>query len=97
MFPLVTGLALWGGLIIGAVYMTRAVRNVLHGPLPDKWAGLADATSLWRKLPYALLLASLFVFGCFPAAADGENHARCGKNCSDGDNRNGRDCSCYAA
>ena len=23
-FPLVTGLALWGGLIIGAVYMTRA-------------------------------------------------------------------------
>jgi len=34
--------------------------------LPDKWAGLADATGLWRKLPYALLLASLFVFGCFP-------------------------------
>jgi NADH-quinone oxidoreductase subunit M len=65
-FPLVTGLALWGALIIGAVYMTRAIRNVLHGPLPDKWAGLADATSLWRKLPYALLLASLFVFGCFP-------------------------------
>jgi NADH-quinone oxidoreductase subunit M len=65
-FPLVTGLALWGGLIIGAVYMTRAIRNVLHGPLPDKWAGLADASNLWRKLPYALLLASLFVFGCFP-------------------------------
>jgi len=65
-FPLVTGLALWGGLVIGAVYMTRAVRNVLHGPLPDRWAGLVDASSLWRKLPYALLLASLFVFGCFP-------------------------------
>ena len=65
-FPLVTGLALWGALIIGAVYMMRAVRNVLHGPLPEKWAGLADATNLWRKLPYALLLASLFVFGFFP-------------------------------
>jgi NADH:ubiquinone oxidoreductase subunit 4 (subunit M) len=65
-YPVVTGLALWGGLVIGAVYMTRAVRNVLHGPLPEKWAGLADASSLWRKLPYALLLASLFVFGCFP-------------------------------
>jgi len=65
-FPLVTGLAVWGALIIGAVYMTRAMRNVLHGPLPEKWAGLADATSLWRKLPYALLLASLFVFGFFP-------------------------------
>jgi NADH-quinone oxidoreductase subunit M len=65
-FPLVTGLALWGALIIGAVYMTRAVRNVLHGPLPEKWANLADATSLWRKLPYAILLTSLFVFGFFP-------------------------------
>ena len=65
-FPLVTGLALWGALIIGAVYMTRAVRNILHGPLPEKWANLADATSLWRKVPYALLLASLLVFGFFP-------------------------------
>jgi len=65
-FPLVTALALWGALIIGAVYMTRAVRNVLHGPLPEKWANLADATSLWRKLPYAILLASLLVFGFFP-------------------------------
>jgi NADH:ubiquinone oxidoreductase subunit 4 (subunit M) len=45
--------------------MTRAIRNVLHGPLPEKWNKLADAA--WhRKLPYALLLASLFVFGCFP-------------------------------
>ena len=63
---LVTGLALWGGLIIGAVYMTRAVRNVLHGPLPEKWIQLDDATDIWRKLPYALLLAALLVFGCFP-------------------------------
>jgi NADH-quinone oxidoreductase subunit M len=65
-FPLVTGLALWGALIIGAVYMARAVRAVLHGPLPEKWANLADAASLWRRLPYAILLASLFVFGFFP-------------------------------
>ena len=63
---LVTGLALWGGLIIGAVYMTRAIRNVLHGPLPEKWSQLGDATYFWRKLPYALLLASLLLFGCFP-------------------------------
>jgi NADH:ubiquinone oxidoreductase subunit 4 (subunit M) len=46
--------------------MTRAIRNVLHGPVPEKWSQLADATNVWRKLPYALLLASLFVFGCFP-------------------------------
>jgi NADH-quinone oxidoreductase subunit M len=63
---LVTGLALWGGLIIGAVYMTRAIRNILHGPLPEKWNQLTDATDIWRKFPYALLLASLLVFGCFP-------------------------------
>ena len=61
-----TVLAVWGALVIGAVYMTRAIRNVLHGPLPQKWDKLADAASLWRKLPYALLLASLFLFGCFP-------------------------------
>jgi len=64
-FRFVTVLAVWGALVIGGVYMTRAVRTVLHGPLPEKYSNLADA-GLWRKLPYALLLASLFVFGCFP-------------------------------
>jgi len=65
-FPTVTVLALWGALVIGGVYMTRAIRTVLHGPLPDKWNKLADAGNLWRKLPYALLLASLLVFGFWP-------------------------------
>ena len=27
---------------------------------------VADAHNLWRKIPYALLLAALFAFGCFP-------------------------------
>jgi NADH:ubiquinone oxidoreductase subunit 4 (subunit M) len=53
-------------LIIGAVYMLRAVRAMLHGPLPDQWAAVADAPHLWRKTPFILLLASLLVFGCFP-------------------------------
>jgi NADH-quinone oxidoreductase subunit M len=65
-FPLVTGLACWGALVIGAVYMMRAVRNILHGPLPERWAELADAPHVWRKLPFALLLTSLILFGCFP-------------------------------
>ncbi len=65
-FPLVTGLALWGALMIGALYMLRAMRNVLHGPVPEKWSRLTDASNVWRKLPYALLLASLLVFGFFP-------------------------------
>jgi NADH-quinone oxidoreductase subunit M len=65
-FPLVTALAVWGALMIAALYMLRAMRNVLHGPLPESWSGIPDASHAWRKLPYALLLASLFVFGCCP-------------------------------
>jgi NADH-quinone oxidoreductase subunit M len=64
-FPAITIIALWGALVIGGVYMTRAIRHVLHGPLPEKWHSLTDAY-IWRKLPYALLLASLFVFGIWP-------------------------------
>jgi len=63
---LITVFACWGALIIGAVYMLRAVRNILHADLPSRWASVADASSAWRKLPFALLLASLIVFGCFP-------------------------------
>jgi NADH-quinone oxidoreductase subunit M len=65
-FPHITILACWGALIIGAVYALRAVRTILHGPLPEKWSGVADAPHLWRKLPFIALLASLLIFGCFP-------------------------------
>ncbi len=63
---LITVLAAWGALIIGAVYLLRAVRNMLHVDLPSSWAKISDASNLWRKLPYALLLACLIIFGCFP-------------------------------
>jgi len=59
--------AVWGALVIGAVYMLRAVRAVLHGSVADKWKDVADATNVWRKLPFALLLASLLVFGFVPS------------------------------
>ena len=52
-------------MIVGAVYMLRAVRSILHGPLEEKWAGVPDA-HLWRKAPFALLLAALLLFGCWP-------------------------------
>ena len=61
----VTVFAVWGALIIGAVYMLRAVRAAMHGEMSDKWANLADA-NLWRKLPFAVLIVSLLVFGFFP-------------------------------
>ena len=55
--------AAWGALIIGAVYMLRAVRNVMHGE--SKGPGIPDATA-WRKAPFVLLLAALLLFGVFP-------------------------------
>jgi NADH-quinone oxidoreductase subunit M len=65
-FPLVTVFACWGALIIGAVYLLRAVRNVLHAELPEKWAHVIDAPHIWRKAPFIVLIATLLVFGCFP-------------------------------
>src|SRR5204862_3311950 len=65
-FPKVTMIACWGALIIGAIYMLRAMRNIFHGPLAEKWAHIVDAPHLWRKMPFILLLASLLVFGFFP-------------------------------
>jgi len=57
--------AAWGALIVGAIYMLRAVRSILHGPLVEKWAEVPDA-DLWRKAPFALLVAALLLFGCWP-------------------------------
>lgn len=65
-FSLVTSLAVWGGLVIGAVYMLRAVRAILHGPTPEPFARVADAEGWWRKLPYALLFGTLLLFGVWP-------------------------------
>jgi NADH-quinone oxidoreductase subunit M len=65
-FRLVTIFACWGALIVGAIYMLRALRAILHGPLTEKYAAAADAPHFWRKAPFLLLLASLICFGCFP-------------------------------
>ncbi len=65
-FQLVTCLAVWGALIVGAVYMTRAIRGILHGPLPDKWGAVVESTWPLRKIPYLALLTGLLVFGFFP-------------------------------
>jgi NADH-quinone oxidoreductase subunit M len=65
-FNLVTILAVWSALVIGAVYMTRAIRSILHGPLPDKWMAVVESTWPLRKIPYLVLLTGLLVFGFFP-------------------------------
>ena len=62
-------LAIWGALIIAAVYMLRAIRSIWHGdkewPAISEFAGSRLERALC-KLPYVLLLAGLILFGCFP-------------------------------
>jgi NADH-quinone oxidoreductase subunit M len=60
----ITAMAVWGALVIAGVYMLRAIRDIWHGD--KEWAGIADALTFWRKLPYGLLLGCLILFGCFP-------------------------------
>ena len=70
-FPIVTAIAIWGALVIGAVYMLRAIRNILHGPTREgPSADRAIAISLWQKLPYALLLGCFAFIRIFPAVAN---------------------------
>jgi NADH-quinone oxidoreductase subunit M len=65
-FPEITVLACWGALLVGAIYMLRALRATLHGPLSDTWGAITDAPNLWRKAPFVILLACLLSFGFFP-------------------------------
>jgi NADH:ubiquinone oxidoreductase subunit 4 (subunit M) len=60
--------AAWGGLIIGGVYMLRALRAVLHGKAREELSTVIDAPNFWRKLPFGLLAAGLLLFGFFPGA-----------------------------
>jgi NADH-quinone oxidoreductase subunit M len=67
----VTVFAVWGALIIGAVYMLRAVRAVMHGPVAIKFTDVMDANA-WRKLPLLILIGSLLLFGFFPRLLTGK-------------------------
>jgi NADH-quinone oxidoreductase subunit M len=67
-FQVATICAVWG-IVVTATYLLRAVRSTFFGPMNAKWERLEDATSAWRRLPYALLIAVLLVFGFFPRLA----------------------------
>jgi len=62
-----TILALWG-VVISAVYLLRAYRNVFMGPLADAdaKAGFGDLTTA-ERLPMLLLLVALLAVGFVPA------------------------------
>lgn len=57
--------AAWGGLIIGGVYMLRAIRRVAHGEISETVARASDAGGLART-PYLILLVALLLFGVAP-------------------------------
>jgi NADH-quinone oxidoreductase subunit M len=53
------------GVVIGAVYLLRAVRDAFYGPRNPRWDGLHDCRGL-RRLPFCLMLAVLLLFGFYP-------------------------------
>jgi NADH-quinone oxidoreductase subunit M len=62
----ITVIAAWSALVIGGLYMMRAIRNILHGPRGDDWAKAADVNPLMATA-FGLLLAALLVFGFAPS------------------------------
>lgn len=66
-YPLVTVFAVWGGLVIGGVYMMRAARHLLHGEAGESTGSVMDAIDAWRRFPYVLLIVALLVFGFAPS------------------------------
>jgi NADH-quinone oxidoreductase subunit M len=57
-------LSLWG-VVISAVYMLRAYRNIFHGPCVTATEFVADLT-LAERVPAALLALALFAVGLYP-------------------------------
>jgi NADH-quinone oxidoreductase subunit M len=58
-------IAVWGGAVIGAVYMLRAIRDICFGELPARWQRLVDA-NFAAKVPYLILLGMLIWAGVYP-------------------------------
>ncbi|MBI4372500.1 MAG: NADH-quinone oxidoreductase subunit M [Candidatus Omnitrophica bacterium] len=65
-YPWQTILAIFG-IVVTATYMLRMVRNVFFGAPKAEWAKLKDAKSWVQKLPFALLVAVLLIFGFWPS------------------------------
>lgn len=57
-------LSIWG-VVISAVYMLRAYRNIFQGPSVKSTENVADI-SLTQRIPAILLIVALFAVGFFP-------------------------------
>lgn len=59
-----TIIGLWG-VVISAVYMLRAYRQIFMGDLVSRWAGISDI-GLTHKIPLILLIGALLASGLYP-------------------------------
>jgi NADH-quinone oxidoreductase subunit M len=57
-------LSIWG-VVISAIYMLRAYRNMFQGPTVQRTASVADL-SLTDRIPALLLVITLFAVGLYP-------------------------------
>ncbi|MBI4028023.1 MAG: NADH-quinone oxidoreductase subunit M [Verrucomicrobia bacterium] len=72
-FPCATVFAVWT-VVISAVYLLRAIRDVFLGGAHERWASACDPG--WgRRAALVLLLATLFFSGFFPSAVVGDRSA----------------------
>ncbi len=59
-----TIVALWG-IVIGSVYLLRAVADAFLGPPMERWDKLEDAQG-FQRVPFVILIFSLLITGCYP-------------------------------
>ncbi len=52
--------------MITGVYLLRTVKSAFFGQMPARWESLEDARTPFQKMPYALLVAVLLLFGFWP-------------------------------
>lgn len=57
-------IGLWG-IVVGSVYLLRAVQDVFLGPPKPRWDDLEDAKG-FQKFPFTILIATLLLTGCYP-------------------------------
>ncbi len=65
-FPAVVIAAVFG-VLITAIYLLRAVREVCYGKPNPRWASLKDARGFSERFPFILLLGALLIAGIFPS------------------------------
>jgi len=64
-FPILVALAVLG-ILITAIYLLRAVRQMCYGKVKENLWALKDTMTFTERIPYILLLGALILFGVWP-------------------------------